>query len=184
MLERGVPMNQGEPGDEDVVRTTLVRFLMGDTSTNEFEAWIYESRPLERVLGAAEYAEIAGSDFRSHNAIAELRVRLERLLEHRWPGSRDRAQAQVVCEGIIHGTIDLVRGCAILSALLAKGVEGIPADFALWDDEFDGFPTADRYALWDPEALKRKLSFVDGLRDDIVHAAQAVLDRLKPALGA
>jgi hypothetical protein len=177
-------MGQAKPSEEDVARAALVRFLMGDTSTAKFETWIYESRLLERVLGAAEYAEIAGSDFRSKNAVAELRARLERLIERRWPGSRDRAQAQVACEGIIDGTIDLVRGCAILAALSAKGVEGIPTDFALWDDELDGFPTADRYALWDPEALKRKLSLVDGLRDDIVHAAQAVLDRLRPSLGA
>ena len=169
--------------DEDVVRAGLARFLMGDTSTQQFEAWIYESQALERVVGAAEYAEIAGTDFRSADATAVLRGHLERLIEHRWPGARDRAEAQVACEGIIDGSIDLVRGCAILGALAKRGVEGVPTDFLVWDDEFDGYPTADRYALWDPAALKRKLEFVDGLRDEIVRAAREVLDRLKTTLG-
>ena len=176
-------MAQLDPDDERVVRAALVRFLMGETTTNHFETWIYESQPLERVLGKAEYAEIAGYDFRSTNAVGELRVRLERLLEHRWPGSLDRARAQVACEGIIDGTIDLVRGCQILAALAAKGVEGIPTDFVIWDDEFDGYPTADRYPLWDPDALRLRLSVVEGLRDDIVCAARAVLERLAPAGG-
>jgi hypothetical protein len=161
-----------------------VRFLKGDTSTSEFEKWIYESQPLERVLGKAEYAEIAAHDFRNANVVGELRARLERLLERRWPGSLDRTRAQVACEGIIDGTIDLVRGCQVLATLSAKGVEGIPSDFAIWDDEFDGYPTADRYSLWDPAALKLKLSFVEGLRSDIVGAARAVLERVASTRGS
>ncbi len=170
-----------DPDDERAVRTALVRFLMRDAPAEEFETWIYESQPVERVLGKPEYAEIAGCDFRNANAVRELRVRLELLLEHRWPGSLDLARAQVACEGIIDGTIDLVRGCQILAALAAKGVEAISTDLVAWDDEFDGYPTSDRYSLWDPDALKLKLSFVEGLRDDIVGAARAVLKRMAPA---
>jgi len=55
-------------------------------------------------------------------------------------------------------------------------VEGIPADFVIWGDEFDGYPTADRCSLWDAAALKLKLSFVEALRDDIVAASRAVLE--------
>jgi hypothetical protein len=172
-------MSQLDPDDERVFRTALLRFVMGDTATNEFETWIYESQPLGRLLGKAEYAEIAGYDYRNANVVGELRVCLERLLEHRWPGSLERTRAQVACEGIVDGTIDLVRGCHILAALAAKGVEGISSDFVIWDDEFDGYPTADRCSLWGPVALKHKLSFVEGLRTDIVGAARAVLERLE-----
>jgi hypothetical protein len=72
-----------------------------------------------------------------------------------------------------------MRGCAILGALAKGGAADISRDFLVWDDEFHGLPTAERYPLWDPEALKQRLTFVEGLRDQIVAAAQAILGRLK-----
>jgi hypothetical protein len=164
--------------DEETVRSALVRFLLGDSSTEQFERWIYDSEALERVLGTTEYAEIAAYDFQGANSVAELRVRLGLLIEHRWPGSLVRTQAVVACNGIIDGSIDVVRGCQILGALAASGVLEIPTDFVAWDDEFDGFPTARQYALWDPEALERKLTFVNAQREDIVRAALEALQRM------
>jgi hypothetical protein len=147
--------------DESAVQMALARFLMENTPASEFESWVYQSRALERVLGAREFTEIIAHDFR-------------RL----WPGMLDRFQARAACQGIIAGTIDLVRGCQVLARLAAKGVDGVPFDFVAWDDEFDGMPTADQYTLWDPNALKAKLALVGRLRREIIAAAEAVLEHL------
>jgi hypothetical protein len=164
--------------DESAVQMALARFLMENTPASEFESWVYQSRALERVLGAREFTEIIAHDFRTKRSLGELRARLQRVIERLWPGMLDRFQARAACQGIIAGTIDLVRGCQVLARLAAKGVDGVPFDFVAWDDEFDGMPTADQYTLWDPNALKAKLALVGRLRREIIAAAEAVLEHL------
>jgi hypothetical protein len=174
----------GDRLDEDVVRAALRRFVFGGTPVKDFEAWVYASTELERVLGPAEYAYVAATDFSSASEVRAVGDRLERFLESRWPREPDRAKARIACEGLVDGTIDLVRGCAILASLARRGMECIPEAFAAWHSELDGVPTAAQYALWDPAALQRKLAVVEPLREEIVRAALGVLERLDAASDA
>lgn len=69
----------------EFIRDVFWRFIRGDLPVSEFEAWLYEQRNLEGLLGPSDYLTVISADFRDFDAVARVRDFLEQFTRRTWP---------------------------------------------------------------------------------------------------
>ena len=69
----------------DKIADTLWRFVRGDMSASEFEAWVYRDETIETFLGPEVYLDLISVDFGSEKSTREIGLHLKTLLLEKFP---------------------------------------------------------------------------------------------------
>ena len=166
----------------DVVWDRLAFARIGVDALSKFEEWVYQSEVIEPAVGEDFYVELISLDYRSRHAHHELVKLIERIYDaRRRPGDIERDTARATARAYLAGNVDLVTGSRILAHLSSAGAKWVPGEFSYIDSELDDIPMPAQYALWNPDALARKLQDprLDEFRRVAEQAARELLSLLE-----
>ena len=158
---------------------TLERLLAGEITLAAFEAWLFASADLERVVGSQGHMALMSFNFRQPHAIIELNKIVRQLYDEHRPGCLARDRAHRLAVGLIDGTIELQVAVRALSRLYNEGNHWVPIIFVGIDSELDAVPSPEQQRHWAPEALETKLKELEPLvehwRQGAIQAAKELL---------
>lgn len=166
----------------------LERFLAGGMSSADFEQWFHTTPELESALGARAYGELLAFDFQQQHAAHELARLVRSIYEWARPARLARDRAFRVARELLSGSVPIHDGVRALAGLCLDGHDWVPGIFVNVQSEFDGIPTPEQYALWEPSALAAKLE--EGRRitrlyqPAILDAAREIISSYRKQYGA
>jgi hypothetical protein len=158
------------------------KFLARETPLDEFEAWVYQSPELERVLESGEYLTLVELDYRGPHALHEANKVASAIYDAHRPGLLAQDRAERLARGMLAGEINIAAGSRALARLYHEDHEWIPIAFVGIASEFDDMPTSREYPLWDPRSLAQRLTKHRDMerhyRAPALVAARRLLERL------
>ena len=170
--------------EPEIVWPYLERFLNGDLSVADFEAWLYlHPEAVEATVGPEIGLAFLSIDYRGAHPVHEAKKLIERAYELHRPGEVSRDYARRVCTEFLDGDRDLRSTAKVLSALRFEGPEGwIPDEFVYIDSELDDIPAPRERFRWDQTAWKRLMGLKAPVLTEYDRAARvaalSLLERL------
>ncbi|BFH64794.1 nucleoside-triphosphatase [Paenibacillus azoreducens] len=89
-----------------------------------------------------------------------------------------------ILEDVIHEKIPIHLGCCQLSGLYHSGNPWVWSDFDEYYSKLNDIPLPNEYGLWNEEALNTKLTKLDEYKNEVLRAAQQLLNELKVYMSA
>jgi hypothetical protein len=154
-------------------------FVLGALAVTEFSAWLYETTE-EDWTGARElHVELHEVDYRSRLGEREVKMKLTRELDARFPGALRRHAARRIARGLVDEQVDPFEALRELMRLRAAGLDEVQLALVGLDSELDEVPMERDRQHWEARAFAEARARLERYRPDILAEAAALLQALE-----
>jgi hypothetical protein len=124
---------------DTAVHDKFSQFVTGNLTTNQFVEWVRTNRDLIEQVGQKDYTTLSEFDIGHNDKMIQYNLSLQ--VSYIWAkhvsNSPEVEKTRVILQGMIEGTVGIIKGCRELTSLFWKGYGFIPIIFVGWDSELD-----------------------------------------------
>lgn len=121
----------------DNTKYNFLQFYFGDSTTDDFSNWLWNSSELEEEVGGEAYLSLIDLDFRSRDDVEKAKDIVSNIYNSDCDNAIVYDKVLLSLESMIENRISLKEGCKVLADLSLEGYEFIPTSFVGYSSELD-----------------------------------------------